>query len=171
MLATSGFVKRRTQPGLHTQPFPFDVRRGQGEMGVQLALISPPDLACCIWGFDDGWLLRLFASSLGRCCWLCRSAELEDIFRHCGLMVTDFSAELARGLLGGYINPPLRAFFVSGRVCSTLTVKSPLRHRTCRWMSLVSSWVCCRALIFAGLHGNIKWRHFKLSNLPWQFRN
>ena len=125
----------------------------------------------CVRGFDDGRPLRLFASSMGRCCWLCRSAELEDIFRHCGLMVTDFSAELARELLGDYINPPLRAFFVSGRVCSTLTVKSPLRHRTCRWMSLVSSWVCCRALIFAGLHGNIKWRHFKLSNLPWQFRN
>ena len=65
----------------------------------------------CVRGFDDGRPLRLFASSMGRCCWLSRMAGMEDIFRHCGLLDgAFFSAELAQRLLGDGINPPLRPF-------------------------------------------------------------
>ena len=63
----------------------------------------------CVRGFDDGRPLRLFASSMGRCCWLSRIAGMEDVFRRCGLLDgAFFSAELARRLLGDDINPPLR---------------------------------------------------------------
>ena len=69
------------------------------------------DLPWCMWGFDDGRPLRLFASSMGRCCWLSRMAGMEDVFRHCGLLDgAFFLAELARRLLGDDINPPLRPF-------------------------------------------------------------
>ena len=85
----------------------------------------------CVWGFDDGRPLRLFASSMGRCCWLSRMAGMEDVFRHCGLLDgAFFSAELARRLLGDDYQSAAAAFFASGRLCSSLALKSPLCHRT-----------------------------------------